>query len=247
MIDRCVRLSRSRFHPIAKLGKSNLPNFPDSQTDRQTDSRELFKHNFRLCIFQALWCIKNQYVGWETKISSNFHVNMLTLRIGPFWVDEKKKNSIFFRSKNFLSAEPGDFNNGAGTKISSNFDFNMLTLRIGPFWNFFKKFSFFEKCKILQNFGKFWKIAYLWAKFSPRRRQVGQNLMRRTGKEIFCRFRISNQIFHSIYGSRDIERSLDTTLAVFGENLTFMDEYLLNEILFSPSVFCICFVLIPTV
>jgi hypothetical protein len=52
--------------------------------------------------------------------------------------------------------------------------------------------------------------------------------MRRTGKEIFCRFRISNQIFGSIYGSRDIERSLDTTLAVFGQNRNFVDEYLEN-------------------
>ena len=72
------------------------------------------------------------------------------------------------------------------------------------------------------------KIAYVRVKFSPRRRQVGKNLMRRTGKEIFCRFRISNQIFGSINGSRDIERSLDTTSAVFGENRNFMDEYLEN-------------------
>ena len=70
------------------------------------------------------------------------------------------------------------------------------------------------------------KIAYLWVEFSPRRRQVGQNLMRRLGKEIFRTFRISNQIFHSIYGSRDIERSLDTTMAVFGENLNFMDLFM---------------------
>ena len=70
-----------------------------------------------------------------------------------------------------------------------------------------KKKIFFRK---MQNFRKFWKIAYLWARFSPRRRQVGKNLMRRTGKEIFCRFRISNQIFHTIYGSRDI--------AIFGHH-----------------------------
>ena len=61
--------------------------------------------------------------------------------------------------------------------------------------------------------------------------------MRRTGKEIFCRFRISNQIFHTIYGSQDIERSLDTTLAVFGQNLTFMDEYLLRKIFFDMRFF----------
>ena len=92
----------------------------------------------------------------------------------------------------------------------------------------------------MQNFAKFCKIAYLWAKFSPRRRQVGQNLMRWLGKEIFRRFRISNQIFHTIYDSRDIERSLDPTLAVFGENLNFMDEYLENGLKFWPAVFCVC-------
>ena len=70
--------------------------------------------------------------------------------------------------------------------------------------------------------------------------------MRHPGKEIFCRFRISNQIFRSIYGSRDIARSLDTTLAVFGENLDFMDEYLENGAKFGHAVFCKCFVLIPS-
>ena len=90
------------------------------------------------------------------------------------------------------------------------------------------------------------KIAYLWVEFSPRRRQVGQNLMRRIGKEIFRTFRISNQIFHSIYGSRDIERSLDTTLAVFSKNLNFVDEYLENGSFFKCAVFCKCFVLIPS-
>ena len=66
-------------------------------------------------------------------------------------------------------------------------------------------------------------------------------------KEIFCRFRISNQIFGSIYGSRDIERSLDTTLAVFGENLNFMDEYLENGVSSWPAVFCKCFVSISSI
>ena len=61
------------------------------------------------------------------------------------------------------------------------------------------------------------KIAYLWVEFSPRRRQVGKNLMRPSGKEIFRRFRISNQIFGSYNRSRDIERSLDTILAVFSK------------------------------
>ena len=53
-------------------------------------------------------------------------------------------------------------------------------------------------------------------------------------KVIFRRFRISNQIFHSIYRSRDIARSLDTT---FGPNLTFMDDYLENRIFPRHAVF----------
>ena len=80
----------------------------------------------------------------------------------------------------------------------------------------------------MQNFTKFWKIAYLWARLSPRRPpvvEVGKNLMKRWGKEIFCRFQISNQIFHTNYGSRDIERSLDTTSVV--ENLTYIFFHLI--------------------
>ena len=53
--------------------------------------------------------------------------------------------------------------------------------------------------------------------------------MRVVRKVIFRRFRISNQIFNSIYRSRDIARSLDTT---FGPNLTFRDEYLENDFFF---------------
>ena len=64
--------------------------------------------------------------------------------------------------------------------------------------------------------------------------------MRHPGKEIFCRFRISNQIFNSNYGSRDIERSLDPTLAIFGQNLNFMDEYLENRIFSGYAVFAGC-------
>ena len=58
--------------------------------------------------------------------------------------------------------------------------------------------------------------------------------MRVVRKVIFRRFRISNQIFNSIYRSRDIARSLDTT---FGPNLTFMDEYLENRIFPGGAVF----------
>ena len=85
------------------------------------------------------------------------------------------------------------------------------------------------------------KIGRFQVKFSPWRRQVGKNLMRLQGKEIYRRFRISNQIFGSIYGSRDIERSLDPTLAVFGQNRNFMDEYLENghflDVRFFANVF----------
>ncbi len=90
------------------------------------------------------------------------------------------------------------------------------------------------------------KIGHLRASFSPRRWRVGRNLMRHTGKEIFCRFRISNQIFGSIYGSRDIERSLDPTLAVFGQNRNFVDEYLENENFLGHAVFCKCSVSISS-
>ena len=58
--------------------------------------------------------------------------------------------------------------------------------------------------------------------------------MRVVRKVIFRRFRISNQIFNSIYRSRDIARSLDTT---FGPNLTFRTEYLENRIFPGHAVF----------
>ena len=61
--------------------------------------------------------------------------------------------------------------------------------------------------------------------------------MRYGGKRIYRRFRISNQIFGSIYGARDIAHSLDTTFAVFGQNLNFVDEYLENGNLFGHAVF----------
>ena len=49
-----------------------------------------------------------------------------------------------------------------------------------------------------------------------------------TQKSIYRKLRISNQIFDSSYGSGDIVDSLDTTLAIFGQNLNFVDEYLQN-------------------
>ena len=68
--------------------------------------------------------------------------------------------------------------------------------------------------------------------------------MRVVRKVIFRRFRISNQIFHSIYRSRDIARSLDTT---FGPNLTFRDEYLKNRIFPGGAVFAETSNLISTI
>ena len=91
------------------------------------------------------------------------------------------------------------------------------------------------------------KIGRLRVDFSPRRRQVGKNPTRLPGKEIFRRFRISNQILGSVYGSRDIERSLDPTFAVFGRNRNFMDEYLENGDSSGPAVFCKCSVLISSI
>ena len=61
--------------------------------------------------------------------------------------------------------------------------------------------------------------------------------MRRTGKRIYRRFWISNQIFDSIYRSRDIARSLDTTFGIFGQNRNFVDEYLENGSFFWHAVF----------
>ena len=50
--------------------------------------------------------------------------------------------------------------------------------------------------------------------------------MRCTGKGIYIRFRISNQIFNSNYGSQDIVHSLYTNLAISAK--IFVDEYLKN-------------------
>ena len=84
------------------------------------------------------------------------------------------------------------------------------------------------------------KIGRFLGKIAPWRRQVGKNLMRRTGKRIYRRFWISNQIFDSIYGSRDMALSLDTTFGIFGQNRNFVDEYLENEKRFWHAVFARC-------
>ena len=73
--------------------------------------------------------------------------------------------------------------------------------------------------------------------FRPLRRGTGQNLMKHGWKRIFRWFRISNQIFHSIYRSRVIRRSLDLVLAVLTKNANFMDEYLENGASFWRAVF----------
>ena len=79
--------------------------------------------------------------------------------------------------------------------------------------------------KIIQ---KWMRIDRFLGKITPWKRQEGKNLMRRRGKGIYRRFWISNQIFDSIYGSRDMALSLDTTFGIFGQNRNFVDEYLEN-------------------
>ena len=90
------------------------------------------------------------------------------------------------------------------------------------------------------------KIGCFLDKITPWRRQVGKNLMRRTGKRIYRRFWISNQIFDSIYGSRDMALSLDTTFGIFGQNLNFVDDYLMNGKRFWHAVFARCSELISS-
>ena len=65
-----------------------------------------------------------------------------------------------------------------------------------------------------------------------------------TGKEIYRRFWISNQIFNSSYGSQNKAHSLDNTVAVFGKNLNFVDDYLKNCKRFWHAVFARCSILI---
>ena len=81
------------------------------------------------------------------------------------------------------------------------------------------------------------KIGCFLRKITPWRQQVCKNLMGRTGKRIYRRFWISNQIFNSIYGSRDTAHSLDTTFGNFGQNLNFVDDYLKNGKRFWHAVF----------
>ena len=83
------------------------------------------------------------------------------------------------------------------------------------------------------------KISHFQGKIRPWRRETGQNLMKHGWKRIFRWFRISNQIFHIIYRSRVIRRSLDLGLAVLTKNANFMDEYLVNGASFWRAVlFC---------
>ena len=95
-------------------------------------------------------------------------------------------------------------------------------------------------------FKKTIKIDLFRVKFSPWSRKLGKNLMIHRGKEIYHRFRISNQIFDSIYGSQDIEQSLETTIAVFDQNWHFMDEYLENGAKSWHAVFAGCSILISS-
>ena len=109
---------------------------------------------------------------------------------------------------------------------------------LSRFWpSFMKIFQVVVEILTENHSKKCMKIGHLRAIFSPWRWRVGKNLMRRTGKRIYRRFWISNQIFDSIYGSRDMALSLDTTFGIFGQNLNFVDEYLENQIFAGHAVF----------
>ena len=98
----------------------------------------------------------------------------------------------------------------------------------------------------LKPFKKCIEIGRFEVDFSPWRHWVGKNLRIHGRKRIYRRFRISNQIFGSIYRSRVITRSLDTTFAVFGQNLNFVDEYLENGSFPGHAVFASCSILISS-
>ena len=66
-----------------------------------------------------------------------------------------------------------------------------------------------------RSFKKVMKIGRFLGKITPWRRNAMKKWMTAVWKEIYRRFWISNQIFDSIYGSRDIARSLDTTFGNF--------------------------------
>ena len=76
------------------------------------------------------------------------------------------------------------------------------------------------------------EISHFQGKIRPWRRETGQNLIRHLWKRIFRWFRISNQISHSVFRSRDIGRSLNPILALFEENRNFKDEYLGGKFFF---------------
>ena len=83
---------------------------------------------------------------------------------------------------------------------------------LSHFWPSFVKIFQVVGEKMPKNHSKMpKKIGHFEVKFSTWRRQVGKNMMRQRGKRIYRRYRISNQIFGSIYWSQDIARSLDNT------------------------------------
>ena len=102
-------------------------------------------------------------------------------------------------------------------KPAQNIDLQALC----PFVSILSEFDRKTPRKRPQTTKKCRKIGRFCVYFSPRRWQVGKN----PTKLIFCRFRILKQIYGSIYGSREKERSLDPTF-VLCQNLHFMDEYL---------------------
>ena len=97
-----------------------------------------------------------------------------------------------------------------------------------------------------RSFKKVMKIGRFLGKITPWRRNAMKKWMTAVWKEIYRRFWISNQIFDSIYGSRDIAHSLDTTFGNSGQNLNFVDDYLKNGKRFWHAVFARCSELISS-
>ena len=118
-----------------------------------------------------------------------------------------QRNSIFGRkSHNSLSGwssiSPGKI------KFKVEGFCNCFVHMFSTFWPSFSHIDQVVSKKIPENNSKRHvfqlEIAHLWVKFFPRRRNAMKKWLAAVWKEIYRRFWISNQIFDSIYGSRDI-------------------------------------------
>ena len=73
------------------------------------------------------------------------------------------------------------------------------------------------------NFQNIWKIAHLGIKSSPKWWQIDKNQLTSKREIIFRRFWILIQIFCSLFRSRDVEHSLDTTISRFYQKAMFLE------------------------